>query len=352
MRKTSWPVPLVALAVMAAAMAPGASADSLESRLERARAVRASALAAQREAEKGLAHILSEYQGAAAALSVSIRDIVLTYQAQRTLSDQLAQAQDLLDERASAAYQLGPGVSIELFLGARTLAEFASAQEYVAHTFQVDEETLDAVTRARASLAGVARRLEARRADLAASELYLRSLASEATDRLLAARAEAKRAGDRAEDLERELQELREAQAAVAAALGRLIDPTKGFDQSRLLALLGPRKGRGCDIPSGLRDTGQRVEGLSSWYGWEFAGRPTASGAIFDPRMFTAANKELPLNVFLRIHYKERCAIVLVNDRGPYGGGRVFDVAEAVADYLGYLRAGVVYVEADVLIPA
>jgi hypothetical protein len=351
-RKTSWPAPFLALAVMAAAMAPGASADSVESRLERAREMRAAALSAQREAEKGLAHVLSEYRGAAAALSISIRDVVLAYQAERTLSEQLARAQALLDERARSAYQLGPGVSIELFLGSRTLADFASAQEYVAHTFQVDEEALRAVLEARASLAGLARRLEARRADLARSELYLRSLAAEAIAQANAARAEARGAGRHVDRLEDELEDLKEAQAAVAAALSRLIDPTKGFDQTRLLALLGPSKGRGCDIPSGLRDTGQRVEGLSSWYGWEFAGRPTASGAIFDPRLFTAANKELPLNVFLRIHYGQKCAIVLVNDRGPYGGGRVFDVSEAVAGYLGYLDAGVVYVNADVLVPA
>ena len=58
------------------------------------------------------------------------------------------------------------------------------------------------------------------------------------------------------------------------------------------------------------------------------------------------------LNVFLRVHYNGRCAVVLVNDRGPYGGGRTFDLSEAAADYLGYIRAGVVSVTADLLIPA
>ena len=85
----------------------------------------------------------------------------------------------------------------------------------------------------------------------------------------------------------------------------------------------------------------------------DFAGQHTASGAIYDPRLFTLANKELPLGVFLRIHYKGKCAIALVNDRGPYGvQGRIFDVSEAIAEYLGYKGAGVAYVTTDVLVPA
>ena len=52
------------------------------------------------------------------------------------------------------------------------------------------------------------------------------------------------------------------------------------------------------------------------------------------------------------MHYKDRCAIVLVNDRGPYGYGRSFDLSEGAADYLGYIRAGVVFVTADLLVPA
>ena len=51
--------------------------------------------------------------------------------------------------------------------------------------------------------------------------------------------------------------------------------------------------------------------------------------------------------------YYGDCAITLLNDRGPYGvEGRIFDVSEAVAQYLGYKSAGVAYVTADLLVPA
>ena len=162
----------------------------------------------------------------------------------------------------------------------------------------------------------------------------------------------AARAGLSIQKLTADQRALADSQTLDSAALADLIAKERGVDQSALLALLGPTQGRGCTIPSGLRDTGKMVQGLASWYGPGFAGHPTATGAIFDPRLFTAANKELPLNVFLRVHYNGRCAIVLVNDRGPYGGGRSFDLAEAAADHLGYIRAGVVFVTADLLVPA
>ena len=53
--------------------------------------------------------------------------------------------------------------------------------------------------------------------------------------------------------------------------------------------------------------------------------------------------------MFLRVHYRGRCAIVLVNDRGPYGNyHRIIDLAEAPARYLGL---GVGEVTADILVP-
>jgi hypothetical protein len=209
------------------------------------------------------------------------------------------------------------------------------------------------VTRLRAELANLTVRREARQQELAASAGRLEDLAARAADELRVARAEARKAGVTVRKLEREARALREARAAADASLAGLVNSSRGKDQSALLALLGPSGGRTCEIPPGLRDTGRDLAGNSSWYGWEFAGRPTASGAIFDPRLFTLANKELPLGVFLRIRYKDKCAIALVNDRGPYGvPGRIFDVSEAVAMYLGFKGAGVAFVTTDVLVPA
>jgi rare lipoprotein A len=118
-------------------------------------------------------------------------------------------------------------------------------------------------------------------------------------------------------------------------------------DQSALLALLGPDGGRGCDIPSGLQQTGQGFSGQASFYGEEFAGQPTATGAIFVPELFTAAHLTLPLPSFLHVRYGGKCATVLVNDRGPYVKGRVLDLSQGAAQYLGL--PGVDVVEAEIL---
>jgi len=122
-------------------------------------------------------------------------------------------------------------------------------------------------------------------------------------------------------------------------------------DQTALLALLGPTGGRTCETPAGLRDTGQSFSGQASWYGGAGVdGQATASGAAYDPTLFTVAHRTLPFGVFLRVRFRDRCAIVLVNDRGPYGDyDRVVDLSQAAARYLGL---GVGEVVVDVLVPA
>jgi rare lipoprotein A len=65
--------------------------------------------------------------------------------------------------------------------------------------------------------------------------------------------------------------------------------------------------------------------------------------------LFTAASRTLPFGTFLRVHHGERCAVVLINDRGPYGRlERVIDLSEASAKYLG---VGVSWVHAEILLP-
>lgn len=105
----------------------------------------------------------------------------------------------------------------------------------------------------------------------------------------------------------------------------------------------------GDGLPAGLRATGQRVEGLASWYGPGFDGRPTASGAIYDQEAFTVASKELPLGTFLVVSRGAARVLLLVNDRGPYIEGRVLDLSHAAAVALGV--SGVAPVTAEIVVP-
>ena len=105
------------------------------------------------------------------------------------------------------------------------------------------------------------------------------------------------------------------------------------------------------DVPAGLARSGDVLEGKASWYGPGFDGRPTASGAIFDQEGWTVAHRTLPLGTILLVSRNGRSVVVLVNDRGPYVGGRILDLSHGVANALGTVEAGVAMVRAEILVP-
>lgn len=85
-----------------------------------------------------------------------------------------------------------------------------------------------------------------------------------------------------------------------------------------------------------------RQEGIASWYGAEFEGRPTASGEIFDPGKFTAAHPDLPFGTVLVVTnaVNGEQVVVRVNDRGPFVKSRVIDVSRAAAEKLNMIETG------------
>lgn len=87
-------------------------------------------------------------------------------------------------------------------------------------------------------------------------------------------------------------------------------------------------------------------EGKASWYGPNFAGRPTANGEIFDPRGLTAAHRTLPFGTRVRVVNLEtgRSVIVRINDRGPFAHGRIIDLSRAAAEAVGLIASGVAQV--------
>ena len=87
---------------------------------------------------------------------------------------------------------------------------------------------------------------------------------------------------------------------------------------------------------------GYQGSGIASWYGRSDAGRPTASGAPFDPNAMRIAHKTLPFGTWVRIRNRGngREAVAMVDDRGPFVGGRVIDATPAVAQRLGFYGEG------------
>jgi rare lipoprotein A len=85
-----------------------------------------------------------------------------------------------------------------------------------------------------------------------------------------------------------------------------------------------------------------KQEGIASWYGREFEGRPTASGEIFDPSDMTAAHPSLPFGTKLVVtnQHNNKSVIVRVNDRGPFVPARIIDVSRAAAEQLDMIVTG------------
>lgn len=83
--------------------------------------------------------------------------------------------------------------------------------------------------------------------------------------------------------------------------------------------------------------------GQASYYGPGLYGNLTANGEVFRPGTMTAAHPYLPLGSWVRVtnQHNGRSVSVRINDRGPYVGSRIIDLAEAAARRLGMMNSGV-----------
>ena len=90
---------------------------------------------------------------------------------------------------------------------------------------------------------------------------------------------------------------------------------------------------------------------VTSWYGPGFHGRQMANGRRFDRKGRSAAHKRLPFGtrVWLTNPANGIAEIVVIEDRGPFIAGRVFDVSEGTAERLGFKLQGVALLEAEIL---
>jgi len=100
-------------------------------------------------------------------------------------------------------------------------------------------------------------------------------------------------------------------------------------------------------VPSSAM-AGHAMRGLAAYYG---EGHATASGERFNKRAMTAAHRTLPFGTRVRVTRSDngRSVVVRINDRGPYGGGRVIDVSVAAAEVLGMTGRGTAPVTLEVV---
>ncbi len=93
----------------------------------------------------------------------------------------------------------------------------------------------------------------------------------------------------------------------------------------------------------------QTSRGKASYYSKRATGARAASGARIHHDSLTCAHRSYPFGTLLKVtnlsNGKE--VIVKVNDRGPYGRGRIIDLSYGAARELGMLAQGVAMVEVE-----
>jgi rare lipoprotein A len=99
------------------------------------------------------------------------------------------------------------------------------------------------------------------------------------------------------------------------------------------------------------REGERPLSGLASYYGFQFHGRRMANGGRFDEWGDSCASRSLRFGTVLLLHNKAngRRARCTIRDRGPYVAGRVIDVSRGTARRLGMEKAGLAWVEIEIL---
>lgn len=80
----------------------------------------------------------------------------------------------------------------------------------------------------------------------------------------------------------------------------------------------------------------------ASWYGPGLYGNPVACGGTLTPGLVGVAHRTLACGTRIRVCYQARCVDTTVVDRGPYVGGRDFDLTGGLATQLRFGGVGVI----------
>ena len=80
----------------------------------------------------------------------------------------------------------------------------------------------------------------------------------------------------------------------------------------------------------------------ASWYGPGLYGNRTGCGGTLHARRLGVAHKSLPCGTMVTFKNGRREVRVPVIDRGPYAGGREYDLTEATAQRLGFRGHGAI----------
>lgn len=96
---------------------------------------------------------------------------------------------------------------------------------------------------------------------------------------------------------------------------------------------------------------GQKMTGVSAWYGKRAHGNRTASGQRFDSTQLTAAHRTLPFGTMVKVTNKKnnKHTLVQVTDRGPRSKKYIIDISRQAAIDIGMVKRGVADVTLEIV---
>lgn len=321
-------MPVVALVATTALSMGRATATDIEALREQAQTLGARVTGLEQE----LQDLNGKSAELKAAMEITSRRIGLLELQKHDLGAAKDEAMGRYVARAVEAYKEGPTARVELVLSSKTMSELLTIAVAQARAADRDARSFNDLLSAEASVQTKQDEIDSKQIELAATAARINSITSEMQATVNERRAVL-------DQIIEQITEIEE-QARLAAAASASPDET-------LLAKLAP-SGPAPGVPDGFAATGVRFEGISSWYGPGFEGNRTANGDVFDPDLYTAASRDLPLGTWLYVTHGGRGVVVLVNDRGPFIEGRILDLSQAAAEAIGI--SGLGWIEAEILI--
>jgi len=88
--------------------------------------------------------------------------------------------------------------------------------------------------------------------------------------------------------------------------------------------------------------TGAWQSAFVSWYGPGFYGNTMAGGGTLTPDSMVVAHRSMDFGTKIEFRYNGRTCVAVVQDRGPFIAGRVFDLGPGTAQALGFSGVGTV----------
>lgn len=139
------------------------------------------------------------------------------------------------------------------------------------------------------------------------------------------------------------------AKAAAAAARRRMAEMARVKDSTLIPRAVAPETiasitagDRDGKVATSNKPVSFSQTGVASVYHSSFTGQMTANGDRYDPGSMTAAHPSLPLGSWVLVNGPGGSALVRINDRGPFVGGRIIDLSTAAAGAVGINGLGTV----------